>query len=337
MSDNGGNGTTPDEPRPTVSRRGLVGALGAGLVVGALSAPDEVEAGVGAMQYGALNDAGDSVTTLSAETGGSTLQLINEGAGQGLTVSNTDHFSFAAVISSGSIVGGALAVQASNHGALVMASSLAPDSYGLRSTCIGAATAVDASSEFGVGVRARSGEGTPLVIVPTPGVYDPPVHNAEVGTVVLNEHGGLFLCTESGPPPVWRTIFHKKSGAFYPINPVRPYDSRNTLERLQSGESRVVEVGSGPDETGQYTNLLVPYGITAVAFNITVTQTAASGFLSICAADRNTSTSIINWTSANQNIANASVIPVDENREVKITCGGVGSTHFILDISGYYY
>ena len=97
-----------------------------------------------------------------------------------------------------------------------------------------------------------------------------------------------------------------------------------------------MDVGTGHDENGNFSELLIPHGATAVAFNLTITQTAGSGFLSICAGDRNTATSIINWTSANVTVANASVIPIDASRRVKVTCGGPGSTHFILDISGDY-
>jgi hypothetical protein len=38
---------------------------------------------------------------------------------------------------------------------------------------------------------------------------------------------------------------------------------------------------------------------------------------------------------SNQDVANASIVPLDGSRQVKIWCGS-GSTHVILDIVGYY-
>ncbi len=45
--------------------------------------------------------------------------------------------------------------------------------------------------------------------------------------------------------------------------------------------------------------------------------------------------STINWSAAGVTVANASVVGVDASRRVRVFCGS-GSTHFLLDVVGYY-
>ena len=75
-----------------------------------------------------------------------------------------------------------------------------------------------------------------------------------------------------------------------------------------------MDVGTGHDENGNFSELL-----SSPWRNRTCDQShhhtdGGFGFLSICAGDCNTATSIINWTSANVTVANASVIPIDASR-----------------------
>ena len=48
--------------------------------------------------------------------------------------------------------------------------------------------------------------------------------------------------------------------------------------------------------------------------------------------------SSINWFGINQNIANGITVKVDATRQVKVFAGGGGSptTHFIIDVNGYF-
>jgi hypothetical protein len=83
-------------------------------------------------------------------------------------------------------------------------------------------------------------------------------------------------------------------------------------------------------------NMVAP-GVTAVAYNLTVTQTAGSRFLAIAAGSAAAySVSVINWTAADATIANAGLVAVDASRRVKVLNGASGGTHFVIDIGGYY-
>lgn len=130
------------------------------------------------------------------------------------------------------------------------------------------------------------------------------------------------------------------AGALYPINPARVYDSRRPAPdpgTVTSGTNRVVSVADARDlTTGAVTTAnVVPVGATAIVFNLTVTGTVGGGFLAITSGSAGSySASIINWSSG-WTVANASTVPVNASRQVKIWCGG-GTTHVILDVMGYY-
>lgn len=130
------------------------------------------------------------------------------------------------------------------------------------------------------------------------------------------------------------------AGAFYPIDPIRVYDSRRAAPnpgQLVSGGSRLVSVANGRSlSTGAVTQPnVVPVGATAVVFNLTVTGAVAGGFLAITPGGAATyNASMINFA-AGQTIANASTVKLNANRQVKVFGSG-GPVHFILDISGYY-
>jgi len=132
------------------------------------------------------------------------------------------------------------------------------------------------------------------------------------------------------------------AGALFPINPVRVYDSRRPAPNpgvLAGGANRVVSVADARDEaTGAVvTANVVPAGATAIVFNLTIANTTGGGFLAITAGSAaGYSASHINWNTAGVVAANASIVPLDSLRQVRVFAGGSGSTHFIIDISGYY-
>ncbi len=143
-------------------------------------------------------------------------------------------------------------------------------------------------------------------------------------------------------PTVRRTLAGPDTaGAFHLVNPVRVYDSRRpvpTPGKLTSGSSRLIAVADGRNlGTGAVVDEdVVPLGATGIAFNLTVTATSKSGFLSIASGSVTTaSASIINWSSVDTTLANASVVGVDGSRLVRVFCGA-GSTHVVLDVVGYY-
>jgi hypothetical protein len=125
------------------------------------------------------------------------------------------------------------------------------------------------------------------------------------------------------------------AGDFYPISPKRVYDSRLSGGRLYRAVERTLSVAV---ELGT-ANVVVPPGARAVAVNLTIDQTAGAGFLSIRPAGTAwDGTSSINWSGAGATIANGVSSPLGGDREVTVRCGGTvdASTHFLIDVVGYY-
>jgi hypothetical protein len=116
--------------------------------------------------------------------------------------------------------------------------------------------------------------------------------------------------------------------------PIRLYDSRTDAvplggAKLASGNSVIVTAGGGPNGT-----------LMAAFLNVTVTQTEASGFLRVTGSDLSgerpeAKTSNINWSTANQTIANLALTTVGGENGVQVFCGGGGRTHVVVDMMGY--
>lgn len=114
---------------------------------------------------------------------------------------------------------------------------------------------------------------------------------------------------------------------FISQDPARAYDSRANNEPLLSGQTRQVAI----DPT------LVPSNATALAYTLTVTDTAGQGFLSVNPAGiASTTSSTINWGSDAQTLANSSVVMLGAPNEITVSAGGGGQTQFIVDVLGYY-
>ncbi len=127
---------------------------------------------------------------------------------------------------------------------------------------------------------------------------------------------------------------------FIAINPSRVFDSRFAGgSRIASGQNRLVSVANGYDVTTGLVNApnVVPVGATAIAFNLTVTATAAQGFLTVAPGTATgIAASSINWRGDGLDIANGLIVQVDSSRQVRVFAGGGGNTDFLIDISGYY-
>jgi hypothetical protein len=133
------------------------------------------------------------------------------------------------------------------------------------------------------------------------------------------------------------------AGRFFPIDPIRAYDSRATLPEpgmLGPNSNRLILVkdsranGSG----AVIATDVVPVAATAIACNLTVTGTTGPNFLALTPGDAATFTaSAINWSGADQSVANGLIVKLDANRFVRVWCGDQsGSTHVLLDINGYW-
>ncbi|MEV7834268.1 hypothetical protein AB0P12_27100 [Streptomyces subrutilus] len=77
-------------------------------------------------------------------------------------------------------------------------------------------------------------------------------------------------------------------------------------------------------------------GVTAVALNVTVTETKSAGHLTVFpSGGQAPSTSSVNFT-AGQTVANAVIVPVGPDGRINVRNGATGSTDVIVDVTGYY-
>lgn len=143
---------------------------------------------------------------------------------------------------------------------------------------------------------------------------------------------GFTIPAIAGPQPT----------SFFPLTPGRVYDSRWAVfgsAKILAGENRQISIKDrrriSPDDGAVDLVDFVPAGAKAIAYNLTATDTVGVGFLAATPGDATTfATSAINWASAGLSIANGSVVSVDAARTIKVFAGG--STHFIIDVVGYY-
>ena len=212
---------------------------------------------------------------------------------------------------------------------------------------------VDASGGFvgvnavsnGVGVYSQ-GLGGALLLGPV-NLSEPSLRVATYAIYTLDTDGAgnVWFCYESGSPGKWRKLAGPDTGgAFHPITPTRVYDSRAAAPSpglLTNGNNRLVSVADGRNGAGVVTAAnIVAAGATAVAANITITGTTGGfGYLAINPGGNTVEgASTINWFGAGQTIANGVTLTLNASRQLTVICGGGAgaSTHFIIDIAGYY-
>lgn len=114
---------------------------------------------------------------------------------------------------------------------------------------------------------------------------------------------------------------------FVPVSPARVNPSGTFLT---GGQSATVDVVAGVPS-------VVPEDATGVAYNLTITGTTATGYLSVApgAAAEAPKVSTINWSGPGITMANASQTGVDDGK-VKVFAGGSGATKFFFDVVGYF-
>jgi len=126
---------------------------------------------------------------------------------------------------------------------------------------------------------------------------------------------------------------------FVPITPARVYDSRfvSPTGPMTSGTNRTLSVANsyGPGSGVIAVHDLVPVGAGAISYNLTVTGTSGSGYLSVNPGGTPAVTSSsINW-SGSVTLANGLAVALDANRQIKVFCSG-GTANLIVDVLGYY-
>ncbi len=120
-------------------------------------------------------------------------------------------------------------------------------------------------------------------------------------------------------------------GSFTSVTPARLLDTRRNLG------------ASGPVAAGQTIELQVAGqdgvpaagAVSAVVMNVTVTDPATLGFVTVWGDGARPNASNLNFT-AGETVANQVVAPVAANGKVSLYNGAAGNVHLIADISGYY-
>ncbi|HWM21143.1 MAG TPA: twin-arginine translocation signal domain-containing protein [Ilumatobacteraceae bacterium] len=188
-----------------------------------------------------------------------------------------------------------------------------------------------------------------LAASPQVRTYTVPIGAATNGAVVDETAAAYFVILHSlggDPHEVWGVrigYVTADAGRFFPIDPIRAYDSRAALPEpglLEPNASRTILVkDSRANASGAVlTPDVVPVAARAIACNLTVTGTTGPNFLALTPGDAGSFTaSAINWSGADQSVANGLIVKLDGNRFVKVWCGDqTGSTHVILDVNGYW-
>jgi hypothetical protein len=165
----------------------------------------------------------------------------------------------------------------------------------------------------------------------------------EPGVIEADAQGDLWFCFKGGQPGEWVKITGRSTaGAFHVVTPGRVYDSRATEPApgaIASGQNRTISVADKRNTATGTVILadLVPAGATAIAANVTIVSTEGSGFL-VCNPGGVTTVdaSTINWSAPGQSLANGVILAVDAQRRLTIVAGGGGSSHVVIDVTGYF-
>jgi hypothetical protein len=347
----------PTGRRAVLARAGLV----AGVVAGTVATSRPAAAATGSnLVLGSANDA--STTTTAAYTG----------------PSNAHGFSFSDAVATPSTAQGLATLHATStalgHG--VLGTTSTPTGRGVGGVgsgtdgtgVLGAGPGASGTGVAGIGgligVDARTGEGSGTVSVRashaergivvsdatvfalsvrprSTGGTGPAPGAALTGDWYFDEAGEVWYCVAAGTPGTFRRLTGTSTaGAFVATDPRRVHDSRLAGGPLAHGQSSVVSVANAINPwTGTVTVPdFVPPGATAIAYNLTVTNTVGSGYVQIAPGDAGGVTaSSINWTASGQTIANGLVVRLDAARRIKLFEAGPGSsTDVIVDVVGYY-
>lgn len=149
--------------------------------------------------------------------------------------------------------------------------------------------------------------------------------------VVVDLLGYYAPETTSRPQAIAAETMGGPAGSlFVPIAPRRAYTSIGGDGPLAGGQHRTVNLQAGAPDA-------IPTTATAVAYNVTVTGTSRSGYLSVAPGGTVAVPAIssINWGGPSLTLSNAAQVGVVD-RALEVFAGGSGSTQFLIDIVGYY-
>ena len=140
-----------------------------------------------------------------------------------------------------------------------------------------------------------------------------------------------------------RVGYFSPQASFVPLPPGRVFDSRLAVfgaARLLSGTNMLIDVSHLRDLAGTITMFdFVPPGAAAIAFNLTIAETAGQGWLGVTTGDSIiVGGSSINWSGAGQILSTGTNSTVNAARLIRVFCGGTpdAAAHFVIDVTGNY-
>ena len=164
------------------------------------------------------------------------------------------------------------------------------------------------------------------------------VHGA--GDFVVDSSGDLWYCVSAGTPGEWRKLAGAGSAGTLHLlpEPLRAFDSRQGAgTKFVANQTGTLSLVNGANGAGVNAPA-VPSGSTAALVNVTLTGTVGNfGFIQAYSAALAAppATSVMNWSTPEDNVANEMTVKVTSNSQIKITVG-VNATHVIVDVVGYY-
>ncbi len=187
------------------------------------------------------------------------------------------------------------------------------------------------SSGSGCVVESDTGiEGQVETIGPrtfTPGTYYVYVDSIYAPEECSCDHGAYTLSVTGT-----RTLGVPNNTSFYTLTPCRILDTRDPAgpwggPALAAGATRVFTIAG---------RCSVPLAAKSVSVNVTVTQPTAPGHLILFPGGTPPGVSTINFRSG-QTRANNAIVPLSASGMLSVADGqSSGTTHFILDVNGYF-
>jgi hypothetical protein len=190
--------------------------------------------------------------------------------------------------------------------------------------------------------RGVAGTNGPVVVdfapTPGPGPFEICVPGGAVADEIAANPLSFYLNAHTTPFPAGAVRGQLEPGFVLTHllpTPVRVYDSRQPNSQgspaLAALSTTVIDLSAaGPLGA-------LPPGATGALVNITVTDTIASGFLTVYSNALATApaTSTVNWVLPLEDVAVQTPVKVDATGSVKVTVGPNGSTDLIIDVIGY--
>ena len=175
-----------------------------------------------------------------------------------------------------------------------------------------------------------SGRGTPVI----QDGASPNMNNVTTSKQPVNRTTGIVvLATDHVAKRYWFSDRHLGTtpaptapGAFVPVGPSRVLDTRNT-NAVGADSSVSFQVGGVSG---------IPEKVSAVVFNLTVTEPKSFGFITAHAAGTNLPNASNQNFSRGQTVANSVTVPVGADGKVTLFNRSSDTTQLIADVAGYY-